>query len=396
MKLIEREYYINRIIDVIDTPDIKIITGIRRCGKSKLMDRAIKHIDLLGYEKNIIRINLNLKKYYELWNSENLYEYIDGNYEPDKVNYLFIDEVQLCKNFELTINSLYEENRFNIFLTGSNAFLLSSDLATLFGGRVFDLKLYPFSFKEYLEYFPNEDVSRAFDEYVVKGGMAGSYLYKNNDDRNQYLRGIVNSTITKDIITKYKIENESLLNMIIEFLIDNIGNRTSIRNIAAVLSSSTYKTNDKTVGSYLDYLCRSFLFYPVSRYDIRGKKYLESEKKYYLSDIAFRYAVIGTRYHDYGRIYENIVALELLRRGYEVYVGQLYQKEIDFVAIKNGEKTYIQVSDDISNESTFKREVDPLMKIKDAFPKIILARTKHSESQYEGIRIIDISDWLSL
>ena len=254
--------------------------------------------------------------------------------------------------------------------------------------------LYPFSFAEYLVYYPQKDIDVAFDKYVVDGGMAGSYLYKNESDAKKYLAGIVRTTITKDIVTKFKIENEDLLNMIVDFLMDNIGNKTSVRNVANTLTSNIYKTNDKTCGAYIEYLCRSFLFYPFKRYDVRGKRYLESDKKYYLADISFRYAIIGTKNADYGHLYENIVAIELLRRGYEVYVGQLGEKEIDFVALKDGAKTYIQVCDDLSRQETLKREVTPLLSIKDAYPKLIIARTKHPESQIEGVKIIDIARWL--
>ncbi len=393
MKLIKRDYYIQQLLDVKNIPDIKVITGIRRCGKSKLMDEFSKIVDKEN-KSNILRINLNLKKYENLLNSNNLYSYIQNNYKEDYTNYLFIDEVQMCKGFERVINSIYEEEIFDIYLTGSNAFLLSSDLATLFGGRVFEISLYPFSFFEFLKYYPHEDIDKSFDEYVYKGGMSGSYLYKNNSDSKKYISGIFKSTITRDIVQKFRIENEDLLLMIGEFLMDNVGNRTSIRNVADKLTSSTYKTNDKTVGAYITYLCKSFMFYPIKRYDLKGKKYLESNKKYYLADLSFRFAQLGTKNRDYGQLYENIVALELLRRGYEVYIGQLYKKEIDFVARKNGEIIYIQVSDDISRRETFKREISPLLAIKDAYPKIIIARTKHDESHYEGVRIIDIARWL--
>ena len=194
---------------------------------------------------------------------------------------------------------------------------------------------------------------------------------------------------------KYKIENEDLLILIANYLMDYFGNKTSIRNLSNCLTSNTYKTNDKTVGSYVDYLCKSFLFYPLKRYDIKGKKYLESEKKYCLVDTSFRYATLGTKDTDYGHLYENIVAIELLRRGYELYVGVLYDKEVDYVAIKDGQKLYIQVCDDITRKETFDREVKPLLSIKDAYPKVLIARTKHPESQHEGIRIIDIAEWLS-
>lgn len=394
MKLIERKNYLEHLLNVMGTPDIKVITGVRRSGKSKLMDAFISYLENTSSDKNIIRIKLNLKQFECLKKGDNLYRYVDGHYNEGVKNYLFIDEVQLCDGFENVINSLYEEERFDIYLTGSNAFLLSSDLATLFGGRVFEISMFPFSFREYLQYYPQNDLDAAFDNYVIKGGMSGSYLYNDQADEKKYLYNIVRTTITKDIVTKFKIENEDLLNMIVDFLMDNIGSKTSIRNIANSLTSNTYKTNDKTCGAYIDYLCRSFLFYPFKRYDVKGKRYLESDKKYYLADLSFRYATIGTKNADYGHLYENLVAIELLRRGYEVYVGQLGEKEVDFVAIKEGIKTYIQVSDDISREETLKREVAPLLSIKDAYPKMIIARTKHPESQIEGIKIIDIARWL--
>lgn len=393
MKLIKRDFYLNRLLSVKDVPDIKVITGVRRSGKSKLMDAFIETF-AQDENANVVRIKLNLKKYEKLLSADRLYDYIEEHYVPDKSNYLFVDEIQLCNGFERVINSIHEEEIYDIYLTGSNAFLLSSDLATLFGGRVCEISLYPFSFKEYLDYYPSDKIDDSFDSFVKTGGMAGSYLYKTEEDARKYVNGIYRTTITKDIVTKFKIENEDLLIMIGNFLMDNVGNQTSIRNVAAKLSSGSYKTNDKTVGAYITYFCRSFLFYPIQRYDIKGKKYLESDKKYYLSDLSFRFAEIGTKNADYGHLYENIVAIELLRRGYEVYVGKLYDKEVDFVAIKEGEKLYIQVADDISREDTFKREVSSLLSINDAYPKMILARTKHDESQHEGIRIIDIARWL--
>ena len=394
MKLINRPFYLENLINVKDIPDIKIITGIRRSGKSKLLDAFYDYLINDKEEKNVIRIKLNLKKFESLLDPNKLYEYIDKQYLDGVPNYLIIDEIQECIGFERIINSLYEEERFDIYLSGSNAFMLSSDLATLFGGRYFDLKMYPFSFKEFNIYFNYSNPIESFDDYVIKGGMSGSYLYRNQKDAYEYINGIYKKTISKDIVKRFNIENEPLLLMVADYLMDNIGNKTSIRKIANSLTSNSYKTNDKTVGSYVEYLCRSFLFYPFSRYDIKGNKYLESDKKYYLADLSFRFANIGTKNMDYGRLYENLVAIELLRRGYEVYVGVLYEKEIDFVAIKNGYKYYIQVSDDISRQETFEREVKPLLSIRDAYPKILIARTKHPISQYEGIQIIDIGEWL--
>ncbi|WP_031492938.1 ATP-binding protein [Succinivibrio dextrinosolvens] len=393
MKLINRKFYLDKLLSVKDIPDIKVITGIRRSGKSKLMDALIEKI-AEDPNANIVRIKLNLKLFENLLDGNELYKYIDSHYDSSKSNYLFIDEVQMCEGFEKIVNSIYEEERFDIYLTGSNAFLLSSDLATLFGGRVYEISLYPFSFREYLEYYPSTDIDQAFDYFVKKGGMSGSYLYRTDGEARKYVNGIYRTTITKDIVRKFKIENEDLLIMIGNFLMDNVGNQTSIRNVSTKLTSGTYKTNDKTVGAYINYFCKSFLFYPLQRYDIKGKRYLESDKKYYLSDLSFRFAEIGTKNADYGHLYENIVAIELLRRGYKVYVGKLYEKEVDFVAIKEGEKLYIQVSDDISRKETLERELSPLLSIKDAYPKIIIARTKHEEMQQEGIRIIDIARWL--
>ena len=395
MRLIHRPYYLDNLISVKDIPDIKIITGVRRSGKSKLLDVFYDYLLKDDQKKNVVRIKLNLKKFEKLLNPDELYKFIDESYIDGIPNYLIIDEIQQCIGFERIINSLYEEERFDIYLSGSNAFMLSSDLATLFGGRYFDLKMYPFSFREFNIYFNNKDAVSSFDDYVIKGGMAGSYLYRTQKDAYEYINGIYKKTISKDIVKRFKIENEQLLIMIADFLMDNIGNKTSIRNIANSLTSNAYKTNDKTVGSYVDYLCKSFMFYPFARYDIKGTKFLESDKKYYLADLSFRFANIGTKNMDFGRLYENLVAIELLRRGYEVYVGVLHEKEIDFVAMKDGYKYYIQVSDDISREDTFKREVEPLLKIKDAYPKMLIARTKHPESQYEGIRIIDIGEWLN-
>ena len=394
MRLIERPYYLEKLIELKDIPDIKIITGVRRSGKTKLLDAFYDYLVSEPSGKNIIRIKLNLKKHEKLLNPDELYKYVDELYVDGVTNYLIIDEIQQCVGFERIINSFYEEERFDIYLSGSNAFMLSSDLATLFGGRYFDLKMYPFSFREFNIYYDNKNPISSFDDYVIKGGMSESYLYRAQREAYEYINGIYKKTISKDIIKRFKVENEQLLIMVADFLMDNIGNKTSIRNIANSLTSNSYKTNDKTVGSYVDYLCKSFLFYPFTRYDIKGTKFLESDKKYYLADLSFRFANIGTKNMDYGRLYENLVAIELLRRGYEVYVGVLYEKEIDFVAMKDGYKYYIQVSDDISREDTFKREVEPLLKIKDAYPKMLIARTKHPESQYEGIRIVDIGEWL--
>lgn len=395
MKLIERSEYLNKVINVIGTPDIKVITGVRRSGKSKLLEAFKKYVLKNIDDANVIHINFNLTKFEELKEYHKLNDYIEEKYIEGKENFVLIDEVQMCPNFELTINSIHASEQYDIYITGSNAFLLSSDLATLFTGRTIEIKVFPFSFSEYLKYYSYTDVYSAFDKYIKEGGMAGSYVYKDEEQRYDYVKNVFETLIVRDIHTKYKIRNNTLMDRIVDFLMDNISNLTSARNIADTLNSNKDKINHKTVGNYLTYLCNAFAFYKFRRYDIKGKKYLSSNDKYYLSDHTFRYAKLGTKNLDYGRVLENIVAIELLRRGYEVYVGVLYKKEIDFVAIKRNEKIYIQVSDDINREETFKREVSPLLSIKDAYPKMVIARTRHEDYQYEGIKIIDIANWLA-
>ena len=394
MKLIEREHYLSKMINVIGTPDIKVITGVRRSGKSKLLECFKEYIKNNIKNYNIIHINFNIKKFDNLKNSEDLYNYINNNYEEKKNNIVLIDEIQMCQNFEKTINWIHAEEKYDIYITGSNAFLLSSDLATLFTGRTFEIEMYPFSFNEYIKYYNFENLNEGFDKYVMEGGMAGSYLYKENEEKYDYIKSVYNTLIIRDISQKYKIRNKELLSVLSDFLMDNIGNLISSRSIANVLSKGRKNVSDKTIKKYLKYLCDAFAFYKIRRYDIQGKKYLSFQDKYYLVDTSFKYALLGTKNMNYGRIYENIVAMELKRRGYELYVGVLYNKEIDFVAIKKDEKIYIQVSDDISNDKTFNREVSPLLQIKDGYKKMIIARTRHDDYLYEGISIVDISNWL--
>jgi predicted AAA+ superfamily ATPase len=395
MKLIQRIKYMNRLMSVVGTPDIKVITGIRRSGKSKLMDMFMDRVKKENRKANIIHVNFNDPKSEPLAEYHALYDYVQKKHKQDVPNLVFIDEVQMCKGFEKAINGLHATEKFDIYITGSNAFLLSSDLSTLFTGRTFAIEMFPFSFAEFMQYYGLTDIQGALDRYLKDGGMAGSYVYKDSTDKYKYIKDVFDTLVLRDIVKKYNIRNKALLERLCDFLSDNISNITSLRSISDTLSNSKTPVNDKTIGSYVGYLCNAFAFYKVRKYDIRGKKYLASQDKYYLGDQSFKYARLGTKNMDYGRAYENIVAIELLRRGYEIYAGFLYKKEIDFVALKKDEKIYIQVSDDISAESTFEREVSPLLKIKDAYPKMILARTRHEPYQYEGIRIVDLAEWLS-
>ena len=394
MKLIKREYYLNKMINVMNTPDIKVITGIRRSGKSKLLEEFKKYIEKNIKDNNIIHINYNLSKNNHLKNHESLIEYVNNSYKENANNFLLIDEIQMCQNFEVAINNFHAEEKYDIYITGSNAFLMSSDLSTLFTGRTFNIEIYPFSFKEYQEYYKYENIDEAFDKYVYEGGMSGSYFYQTIEEKYQYIKEVFNTLIIRDIKQKYKIRNTSVIENLTNYLMDNISNLTSSNNITNVLNNYNMAITNKTIDKYIEYLCHAFAFYKVRRYDIKGKKLLSTQNKYYLADHSFKYAILGTNNMDYGRVYENIVAIELLRRGYNLYIGTLYKKEIDFVAEYQGKKLYIQVSDDITREETLKREVEPLLKIKDAFPKIIIARTKHDTYEYEGIKIINIATWL--
>ncbi len=395
MKTIVRKNYLNRIIELKDTPDIKIITGIRRSGKSKLMQAYIEYLKTNYDNINIIFIDFMDLKFEEIKEYHALHSYVEQHYVVGKMNYLFVDEVQMCPKFELAINSLYSKGKYDIYVTGSNAFLLSADLATLFTGRYIEIHVFPFSFQEYCEYYSDvSDKDKLFDEYSFKGGLAGSYLYPNDRDRVTYIKEVYETIVTRDLVQKYALPDTTVLQRLSEFLMDNISNLTSPNKVSQLLTANNVSTNHVTVRKYIKYLCNAFVFYDIKRYDIRGKKYLESSEKFYLCDTGIRYAILGSRNMDYGRVYENMVCIELLRRGYDVYVGKLYQKEIDFVAQRGSEKIYIQVSDNISAQETFEREYSPLLQIRDAYPKMIIARTRHPKYSYEGIVIYDIAEWL--
>ena len=395
MKIITRTEYLNRIIELNQTPDIKIITGIRRSGKSVLMRAYIEYLKGHFENINIIFIDFMDITYENLKEYHSFHAYVEEHYQAGKTNYLFVDEVQMCPSFELAINSLYSKRKYDIYITGSNAFLLSTDLATLFTGRYIGIHVFPFSFREYCRYYDEtDDKEKLFEAYSIRGGLAGSYVYKTEADRIRYIKEVYETIVTRDLVQKYSLPDTLVLQRLSEFLMDNISNLTSPNKVSQLLTANKTITNHVTVGKYIKYLCNAFVFYDIKRYDIRGKKYLESSEKFYLCDTGIRYAILGNRNMDYGRVYENMVCIELLRREYDVYVGKLYQKEIDFVAQKGDEKIYIQVSDNISDPKTLERESQPLLQIRDAYPKMIIARTRHPKYSYEGIEIYDIADWL--
>lgn len=394
MRLIERTSYLNKLRSVEGTPDIKVLTGIRRCGKSKLLESFAADVENNNPLANVIHINFNLDKFDDLRNRKALLQYVSSAHKPNVANYVFIDEVQMCEGFEGAINSLHATEQYDIYITGSNAFLMSSDLATLFTGRTFQIPIYPFSLNEFMRYFELDNDDEAFFRYTFEGGMPGSYVYKTAEDRQVYLQDVSQTLIVRDLREKYHIRNIDSLDSTVDYLIDNISNITSSRKIANYFSSARIKVTDKTISSYLKYLCEAFAFYKVRRYDTKGKRYLSSGDKYYLADHSFKTALLGTRNIDFGRAYENMVAIELLRRGYEIYAGILHNKEVDFVAVKHSEKFYVQVADNIAEKSTLERETSSLLSIRDAYPKLILANTGHPTYTYEGVEIHNLASWL--
>ena len=310
MKTITRTKYLDRIIELNGTPDIKIITGIRRSGKSKLMQAYIEYLKSNFENINIIFIDFMDLAYEEIMEYHALHAYVEEHYQEGKTNYLFVDEVQMCPNFELAINSLYSKGIYDIYVTGSNAFLLSADLATLFTGRYIEIHVFPFSFQEYCQYYDDvSDKDKLFDDYTIKGGLAGSYAYRTEKDRTNYIKEVYETIVTRDLVQKYALPDTLVLQRLSEFLMDNISNLTSPNKVSQLLTANETPTNHVTVGKYIKYLCNAFVFYDIKRYDIRGKKYLESSEKFYLCDSGIRYAILGSRNMDYGRVYENIVEL---------------------------------------------------------------------------------------
>ena len=289
MNYLSRPKYLDKLIRLQNTPDIKVVTGIRRCGKSVLLKQFIEYLKLNDHSANIIFINLQDLEFDSLLDYHNLHKYVMNKYVKSKHNVLLIDEVQLCQKFELAINSLHEKELFDIYLTGSNAFLLSSDLATLFTGRVMEIEVFPFSFSEYLNYFGDQNqFDKIFDDYLKMGGMPGTLAYSNDNDKFTYLSDVYETILLKDLVNKYKIRNKIELQHVSNYMIDNVGNLLSPNNICASLNKDESTITRKTVSKYISYFENSFMFYKAKRYDVKGKKYLINNDKYYLDDIGFK------------------------------------------------------------------------------------------------------------
>lgn len=394
--MINRKEYIDSLIHFKDKNLIKVVTGIRRCGKSTLFELFQDYLLENGIDRTqIIQINLEDGDYRNIRTSEALYNYINEKIITDKINYVFLDEVQQVENFQEAVDWFYVKKNVDLYITGSNAYLLSGELSTLLSGRYVEIKMLPLSFKEYVSAFPeNRNTAELYMNYLTNSSFPGTLELTRKQDIRTYLEGIYNTVLFKDIITRKKISDPAMLESIIAFMFDNIGNLCSSTKIANAMTSAGRKISVPTVESYLSALTDSYILYKVGRYDIKGKQYLMTGFKYYVADIGLRYFLLGTKPTDIGHILENIVYLELLRRGYEVYIGKTGDAEVDFIAINSEGQEYYQVAQTVMDESTLKRELSPLDSIKDHNPKYLLTMDYMPLTSYNGIKQINILEWL--
>lgn len=393
--MIQRPEYLNILKNFKDKELIKVVTGIRRCGKSTLFDLYINYLKEQGIDDNqIIRVNLEDADYSELDDYLKLYNYIKEKLNPNKQNYVFIDEVQTITDFQKACDSLYIKKNVDLYITGSNAHLLSGELATLLSGRYIEIKMMPLSFKEYISYVGEADLNKKYKDYILNSSFPYALQLDNKMDRNIYLEGIYNSIILKDIAYRKKTIDIPMLNSLTKFMFDNIGNICSSTKISNTMTSMGRSISVHTIDSYLESLLDSFILYKVERYDIKGKQYLSAGYKYYICDIGLRYMLLGNKKVDAGHILENIVYLELIRRGYEVYVGKNGDSEVDFIAIGESGEEYYQVAYTVQDKETLKRELMPLDNISDHNPKYLLTMDDEPEISHNGIKQINVLEWL--
>lgn len=403
--MIQRKEFLNELIKWKNEKVIKVITGMRRAGKSTLLMQYQDYLRQSRVEENrIVSINFEELEYEELCDYRKLYDYIKDRLIEGKTTYIFLDEIQKVKDFEKVIDSIYVKSDTDIYITGSNAYFLSGNLATYLTGRYVEILVLPFSFKEYKEVV-NKDNEGAFSDYMKYGGLPFlTLMEKDIDKAYTYLEGIYNTVIVKDIedrinlqITdsdKRKIYDISLLKLIAKYLASVVGSPVSVRSITNYIVSSGRKVSQNTVSDYVEALKEAFIFYEVSRFDIVGKQILSSNKKYYIVDLGLRNYILPRKSYDLGFSVENIVYFELLRRGYNVNIGKQDKEEVDFIAVKNGIITYIQVTADMTAKETFEREIRPLNMIKDNYKKIILTLDKFTLGDYAGIQVKNLIEWL--
>jgi len=403
--MVKRDEYLQSLKQWKDEQVIKVVTGIRRCGKSTLLTQYQEWLKTEGItDDQIISVNFEELEYEELLDYKKLYYYLKERLAENKTTYIFLDEIQNVINFEKVVDSLYVKPNIDIYITGSNSYLLSGDLATLLTGRYVEIKMLPLSFKEFLA-LTGMDTERGLTEYLQNGGLPYiAVMDRTTEKTDIYLEGIYNTVIIKDIEerqsrkekdpTKRKITDISLLKTIAKFLASTIGSPVSVRSITNYLISNGRKVSPNTVSDYVEALTESFVFYPVERFDFVGKQLLKANKKYYIVDMGIRNHILPRRNYDIGFSLENIVYLELLRRGYRVTVGKAGNTEVDFVAEKQGTSTYFQVTADMTAKETFDREMKPFENIRDNYEKIILTADRLSIGNYNGIKVENLIDWL--
>lgn len=396
MKRIERASYLNKLIAFKDKNLIKVITGIRRCGKSTIMEIYRDLLKEQGVSIDQI-VYLNFEDYdnFELRNPKNLYAYIKPLLIEDKMNYLFFDEIQHVQDFPDIINSLNLKPNVDIYITGSNAYMLSSEIATLLSGRYIEIAMQPLSFKEYVDGTGEYDnLQKAYNDYITKSSFPYTLELNTNSEVSDYLTGLYNTIVVKDIMSRKRLPDVMMLESVIRFTADNIGNILSTKRIADIMTADGRKIDQKTVERYLNSLCETFFVYEAKRYNIKGKQLLKTLGKYYLVDIGLRRMLLGSRSFDAGRILENVVYLELLHRQKKVYVGKNDNLEVDFVAIDENNIAYYQVAATVRDESTLKRELASLQQINDQYPKYILTLDDDPVADYDGIKRINALKWM--
>jgi len=396
----KRDLYLTQLVQFKDKPLIKVVTGIRRCGKSTLLSLFEEYLRNNGvHDDQIIRMNFEAFEFDEITKYAQLYNYIKNKMTNPQIKYyIILDEVQQVKSWEKAINSFLVDSNVDIYITGSNAYLLSSELSTLLSGRYVEIKMLPLSFKEYLDFSDFEkgdNVDAIFKDYLEFGGLPTVVELKDHPDTiAPFLSGIYNTVIMKDVVQRNHVRDAALLESVLKFIAANIGSIVSTKKISDYLNSSGRKTTSDTIDNYLKMLENAFIIYRANRYDLKGKLFLKTLEKYYIVDIGIRNQLTGLRNTDYGHVLENIIYLELLRRGYAIAIGKVGSLEVDFVATKSNIKTYYQVSASIMDEETRKRELRPLQSITDHYTKVILTMDNTIYSDFEGIKIINILDFL--
>jgi len=394
---IQRTEYLDKLIAFRDKKIIKIITGIRRCGKSTLMEIFQDWLRMQGVsDDKIITINFEDYDFRELRDPACLHEYVKSHMATSGMTYVFLDEIQHVRDWQEVVDSLHLRDNLDIYITGSNAYLLSSEIATLIAGRYVEIRMLPLSFKEFVMATGGEDnLSAAYRKYVESTAFPyGLELLGQPKELRDYLEGIYNTVVVKDLSARKRIPDVMMLESVARFVFDNIGSPLSTKKIADTMTSSGRKIDVKTVEKYLDALLESFIVYQAKRYNVKGKQYLKTLEKYYVVDIGLRYLLLGSRATDVGHILENVVYLELLRRGYDVYVGKVDDLEVDFVAMDEKRITYYQVAASVRDENTLHRELASLQKINDHYPKFILTLDDDPEADYDGIRRSNVLEWL--